>query len=156
MASRKAGKVGRVRAPEGDKSQASRRWRHYETARGKRPVLEFIRKLSDHDKAEVLAAMQEVRQEGISAARHLREEIYEVRADGERVIYRILFAREGKQSQVLLSLVAFKKKTQRTPPEEIRLAQRRLHDWRSRSRSATDPRSVADRAARPRKRAGSQ
>jgi len=35
---------------------------------------------------------------------------------------------------VLLSLVAFKKKTQKTPPAEIRLAQRRLDDWRSRAR----------------------
>jgi phage-related protein len=114
-----------------------RRWRHYETAGGRRPVLEFIRELPDAEKAEILAAMQEVRREGARAARHLRDDLYEVRADGERVIYRVLFATEGERNQVLLSLSAFNKKTRRTPPEQIRLAERRLRDWRSRSSIAT-------------------
>lgn len=76
--------------------------------------------------------MAEVRQEGLQAARHLEGEIYEVRADGEGVIYRVLFAPQGKRSQVFLSLEAFKKKTQRTPKEKIRLARRRLLDWERR------------------------
>jgi phage-related protein len=112
-----------------------RRWRHYETAAGKRPVLEFIRKVSDSDKAAILAAMKEVRHGGTRAARHLRGDLFEVRADGERVIYRVLFAREGTRGQVLLSLVAFNKKTQRTPPQQIELAARRLRDWRLRART---------------------
>jgi phage-related protein len=111
------------------------RWRHYETASGKRPVLEFIRKVPDGDKAAILAAMQEVRREGTRAARHLRGELYEVRADGERVIYRILFAREGTHRQILLSLVAFNKKTQKTPPQQIELAASRMRDWRLRART---------------------
>lgn len=115
-----------------------RRWRQYQTAAGRRPVLEFLRTRSDIDKAEVLAAMQEVRRDGLRAARHLRKEIYEVRADGERAIYRVLSATEGRRSQVLLSLVAFNKKTQRTPPEQIDLAERRLRDWRARSRAARE------------------
>jgi len=116
------------------------RWRHYETAAGNRPVLEFIRKVPDGDKAAILAAMKEVRVEGVRAARHLQGELYEVRADGRRVIYRVLFAREGERGQVLLSLVAFKKKTQKTPIAQIELAARRLRDWRSRSReAATEP-----------------
>ena len=100
-------------------------------------MLKFIRDLSDLDKASILAAMNEVRREGARAARHLGGEIYEVRADGERVIYRVLFAGEGAESQVLLALVAFKKKTQKTPPDQIRLAQRRLRDWRSRARASS-------------------
>jgi phage-related protein len=108
-----------------------RRWRHYETASGRRPTLEFIRGLSDLDKAAVLAAMADVRDRGVSAARHLEGDVYEVRADGERVIYRVIFAREGARNQVLLALVAFKKKTQKTPAAEIRLAKRRLTQWRS-------------------------
>ena len=112
------------------------RWRHYETAAGNRPVLEFIRKVPDGDKAAILAAMKEVRVEGVRAARHLKGELFEVRADGGRVIYRVLFAREGERGQVLLSLVAFKKKTQKTPPAQIELAARRLRDWRSRGREA--------------------
>lgn len=97
-------------------------------------MLEFIRKVPDEDKAAILAAMGEVRREGLRAARHLRGELFEVRADGERVIYRILFAREGQHGQVLLSLLAFNKKTQKAPPAQIELAARRLRDWRSRAR----------------------
>jgi phage-related protein len=111
-----------------------RRWRHYETAAGRRPVVEFIRAVSDTDKAAILAAMQEVRREGIRAARHLRGELFEVRADSERVIYRVIFAREGGHGRILLSLVAFNKKAQKTPPQQIELAERRLRDWRSRAR----------------------
>ncbi len=110
------------------------RWRHYETATGKRPVLEFIREIPDADKAAILAAMQDVRRDGTRAARRLHGGLYEVRVDGERVIYRILFAREGARGQVLLSLVAFNKKTRKTPPQQIDLALRRLRDWRSRGR----------------------
>jgi len=76
--------------------------------------------------------MAEVRSRGLIAARHLDGEIYEVRADGDRVIYRVLFATEGDSSRILLSLEAFKKKTQRTPPDRIALAKRRLADWRRR------------------------
>lgn len=125
-----------ARKPDG--SPPKRRWRHYETANGRRPVLEFVRSLSDTDKAELLAAMKEVRRDGARAARHLRGDLYEVRADGERVIYRLLFALEGEQAQILLSLSAFKKKTQTTPPDQIKLAERRLRDWRTRSRIATE------------------
>lgn len=121
----------KTRTEPGDRR---RRWRHYETAAGNRPVLEFIRKVPDEDKAAILAAMGEVRREGMRAARHLRSELFEVRADGDRVIYRVLFAREGEYGQVLLSLVAFNKKTQKTPPAQIALAARRLRDWRSRAR----------------------
>lgn len=112
-----------------------RRWRHYETAAGNRPVLEFIRKLPDEDKAAILVAMKEVRREGVRAARHLRGEVFEVRTDGKQVIYRVLFAREGERGQVLLSLVAFSKKTQKTPSAQIELAARRLRDWRSCART---------------------
>jgi phage-related protein len=109
-----------------------RRWRDYRTAAGRRPVKEFLDDLSDHDAAAIVAAMKEVRQKGLGAARHLDDEIWEVRAYGDRVIYRVLFAPEGAKGQVLLALEAFKKKAQKTPPDTIRLAKRRLSDWRER------------------------
>lgn len=93
---------------------------------------EFVRGLSDDDAAAVLAGMAEVRDKGLAAARHLDGEIWEVRVDGDRVIYRVLFAEEGARGQVLLALEGFKKKTQKTPVETIRLAKRRLRDWRGR------------------------
>lgn len=43
-------------------------------------------------------------------ARHLRSEIYEVRAEGARGSYRLLFAPEGKKGRILLALEAISKK----------------------------------------------
>ncbi len=111
-----------------------RRWRDYRTRAGRRPVAEFIERLSDVDAAAVVAAMKEVALEGLEASRHVRGEIYEVRADGDHVAYRILFATEGRRGQVLLALEAFGKKTGKTPPATIALAERRLKDWRARAR----------------------
>lgn len=116
---------------------AVRRWRYYETAGGKRPVEAFLKsqEVPKGDRDEILAAMKDVQRNGLPVARHLSGDLYEVRADGDRVIYRVLFAAEGEESQVLLALSAFKKKTQKTPPEEIKLAIRRLKAWRSRART---------------------
>jgi phage-related protein len=113
-------------------TEPKRRWRDYRTAAGRRPVKEFIDGLSDTDAAAVVAAMRDVRDTGLAAARHLRGDIHEVRADGDRQTYRILFSSEGRRSRVLLALEGFSKKTQKTPPEKIRLAERRLADWRRR------------------------
>jgi phage-related protein len=78
--------------------------------------------------------MAEVRTEGLTSARHVRGDIYEVRATGSQEEFRILFATEGKLSQVLLSLEAFSKKARKTPPPKIELAERRLADWKRRAR----------------------
>lgn len=111
---------------------ARRRWRDYRTAAGRRPVKEFLEALNDGDVAAVTTAMKEVKNEGLRAARHLGNEIYEVRAHGNQVTYRLLFAPQGRRNQVLLALVPFKKKTQKTPPGMIRLAEERLRDWEKR------------------------
>lgn len=86
--------------------------------------------LTDPDRAEVASAMRTVRERGTKAARHLRGEIYEVRVFAGSAGYRILFAEEGRLSQVLLSLEAFQKQTHQTPARAIDLAERRLRDWR--------------------------
>jgi len=76
--------------------------------------------------------MQEAAIAGLEAGRHLRGDIYELRVDGDKQAYRLLFATEGRRSQVLLALEAFSKKTQKTPAVKINLAARRLTDWRAR------------------------
>jgi phage-related protein len=68
-----------------------------------------------------------------------------VRADGERVLYRILYANEGSKNRILLALEGFKKKTRKTPPAEIRLAKRRLSIWRHEGEAR---KNAARRAAR--------
>ncbi|MGH9118305.1 MAG: type II toxin-antitoxin system RelE/ParE family toxin [Acidimicrobiales bacterium] len=85
--------------------------------------------LTSDDRDEVLAAMKDVQVNGLSVARHLRVDIYEIRATGAHATYRVLFAAEGARSQVLLAVSAFSRKTQKTPPSENlprRAAPRRL------------------------------
>jgi phage-related protein len=113
----------------------TRRWRFYTTPAGRNPVREFFAdgRLPVGDRDEILAAMKDVQVNGLEVARHLQAELYEVRADGRQATYRVLFAAEGARSQILLGLSAFSKKTQKTPPREIALAERRLRDWRGRA-----------------------
>ena len=112
-----------------------RQWRDYETPAGARPVKEFLAKLADAEVAAIAAGMRDVRERGTAAARHLRGEIYEVRADAATRSFRLLFSCEGKYSQVLLSLSIFEKRTQKAPTHEIELAEKRLRNWRSRAKS---------------------
>src|SRR5205807_9557274 len=109
-----------------------RQWRDYRTAAGGRPVKSSLDELTDEEVAAVVAGMKEIAAEGLPAAKHLRGDIYEVRADASTRSFRLLFATEGRWSQVLLSLSLFEKRTQRAPQNEIDLAQRRLADWRRR------------------------
>src|SRR5215510_3651960 len=113
--------------------QHRRQWRDYKTAAGARPVKEFLAKLTDEEVAAIAAGMRDVREHGTAAARHLRGDIYEVRADAATRSFRLLFSCEGKYSQVLLSLSIYEKRTQRAPTQEIELAEKRLKDWRARA-----------------------
>jgi phage-related protein len=133
---RAAATRGRTKRP-GQRQASSdlrrkRKWRKYKTESGNSPVERFFDELTDEDAASVAAAMKEVREEGLRAARHLKGDIWEVRADGDGVIYRLLFAPQGSYGQILLALEGFSKKTQKTPPAKIQLAQRRLRDWNRR------------------------
>lgn len=116
------------------KRAVRQRWRDYRTAIGRPPVKDFIDDLPDADAEEVAAAMRDVRKNGLKVARQLHEDIYEVRADGVSESYRLLFAQEGARSQILLSLHMISKHTQKTPPADIALAEKRLRDWRERGR----------------------
>jgi len=109
-----------------------RQWRDYRTAAGGRPVKDFIDALTDEEVAAIVADMKDVVDRGLAAAKHLRGDVYEVRTETAMRSFRILFAREGRFGQVLLSLSAFAKKTQKTPLRELELAEDRLRDWRRR------------------------
>lgn len=56
------------------------------------------------ERAAIYAAMKEVREEGLSAAKHLDGDIWEVKADTADKFFRVLFAPEGRYGQVLLAL----------------------------------------------------
>ena len=119
----------------GQQSGHKRQWRDYRTASGVRPIKDFLLGLPDEDRAAVLEEMEYVREHGTSVARHVRQDIYEVRATYDTKAYRILFACEGRFHHVLLALNGFQKKTQQTPQAHIKLAEQRLVDWRRRGKA---------------------
>ena len=112
-----------------------RQWRDYRTVVGGRPVKSLLDALTDEEVASVVVGMKDVVERGLPAAKHLRGDIYEVRADASTRSFRLLFSAEGSYSQVLLSLSVFEKRTQKTPPRELELAETRLRDWRDRGAS---------------------
>jgi phage-related protein len=61
-----------------------------------------------------------------------------VDADGRDVTYRVFFATDGRHGQVLLALHLLNKKTRKTPPRVIDLAETRLHEWRARGARSPD------------------
>jgi phage-related protein len=111
-----------------------RQWRDYRTPAGGRPVKKAMMALPDDERAAVVAAMKHVARDGLGAAKHLRGDIYEVKADTADKFFRVLFAPEGRYGQVLLALEVFAKKTRKTPPAKLDLAGRRLQEWRARGR----------------------
>ena len=117
-----------------ERSEHERQWRDYRTANGARPIKDFLLALPDGDRAAILEEMEYIRKHGRSVARHLRGDIYEVRATYNTKAYRILFACERHFHHILLSLEGFQKKTQHTPETSIQLAEQRLADWRQRGK----------------------
>lgn len=90
----------------------------------------------------VAAAMKEVRTAGRGHpdVNHLHGDIWQIEIDGQAVIYRLLFAEEGRFGQVLLALEIVNKKWQKARSRHIQLADRRLREWRRRgSRKAASP-----------------
>jgi phage-related protein len=126
------------RPPPASPLRRRRRWRFYRTPGGREPVRDFLysAKLSDNDAAAIAVAMREVRALGREHpdVYHLRDDIWQVEIDGERVIFRLLFAEEGRFGQVLLALEVINKKWQKAREQNIRLAEKRLSDWRQRGR----------------------
>jgi phage-related protein len=108
-----------------DQGDVSHRWRII-------PVVDKeMDDLQDEDVVSLHAQMRIVQQDGLRAARHLVEDIYEVEAHGVDNSYRLLFSSEGTKGRILLAVVLLEKHTQRTPRPVIDLAKRRRDLWRA-------------------------
>ena len=107
-------------------------WRRYRTPSGGDPVGEFLRGLPLAHRRALTLAMQLMRGSGVRGARHLRGDLYEVRAQTADTHYRLIFSQESRA--VLLALIAYDKNTERTPQRVVELAQQRLADWRARGK----------------------
>jgi hypothetical protein len=88
----------------------------------------FFATLSDAEHEQVAAAMKTVADLGPTEARHLRGEIYEVRASCDNRAFRVLFAHEGRRNQILLALGGFEKR--RRKPRLERSTSQKL-DWQT-------------------------
>ena len=106
-------------------------WRveFYVTARGSRPALEFINHLPVQEQAKVRNALRLLRefgtQLGMPHAKHLRghRRLWELRPGDQRLLY---FTHAGRR---FIILCGFTKKGRRTPPAEIRRAERYQADF---------------------------
>ena len=101
----------------------------FRLASGSEPVREWLKSLSkDERKAigEDIAYVQFKWPIGKPRVDHLRGAVWEVRTSLTNRIARTLFAVEGRQ---MVLLHGFIKKTQRTPNEDIKLAEKRFKEW---------------------------
>ncbi len=112
------------------------KWRveFYRTPNGRAPVEDYFDELSSSEAAKAIRALDLLRTYGTGLGmphvRLLRGGLYEFRLRGTRE-HRVLYVALTHQRFLLLH--AFTKKTQRTPPSEITLAEQRYHNYLERS-----------------------
>lgn len=106
----------------------------YKTPQGETPVNDFILGLELKAQSKVYSAIKLLRTFGIFVGSpHIKKltgtELWELRILGSDSIRVLYIALTGK---IFLLLHGFKKKKDKTPPKEIRIAEDRLAEFRSR------------------------
>jgi len=100
--------------------------RYYMTARGVRPVADYIEELSRADQAVVAATLAEVVERGFGARgvtfRQIEGKLWEVRIGPHRVFYVLLRAEE------MVLLHAYRKQSQKAPARHVAIARRRMQE----------------------------
>jgi phage-related protein len=103
---------------------------YYLTPSGRNPVNEFIRSLSNDDQGrfvEVFLGIQEHGLEyGMVTFRHLDGKLWEIKFSAKGGKYRIAYVVVEKERMVWLH--AFKKKTKKTPKDDLELALKRMRE----------------------------
>lgn len=109
----------------------------YEKENGECPVEEFIDSLNVKMRAKLIGLLELLEEKGNQLrepySKLIGDGIFEIRCKTGNNITRVLyfFYYEGK----IILTNGFEKKTQKTPPEEIRLAKERRADFRERMRN---------------------
>lgn len=111
---------------------------YYETERGRCPIREFINSLDTKSKAKVARTIDLLEQFGINLgipyAKHVEEELWELRTRVGTMQYRIIyFLFTGK---VFILLHGFIKKSGRIPKRDLEIARDRRDDFLLRRRPA--------------------
>ena len=104
----------------------------YRTAGGKEPVLEWLRGLPSEDRRTIgtdLATVQFGWPIGMPLCRPLSDGLWEVRSTlpSRRIARVLFFVAEGRIGVVH----GFIKKTQKTPPDELELARKRMKEMKA-------------------------
>ncbi len=102
------------------------RLRYYTTARGDRPVANYIEGLSRADQAVIAAALAEIAERGFKARgvtfRQIDGKLWEVRIGPHRIFYVLLH----HEDMVLLH--AYRKQTHKAPARHLEIARRRMRE----------------------------
>lgn len=103
----------------------------YETTRGERPGEEWLKQQPVKAQARFAWIFDLLEEHGTNVKEpyvaHLRGKIWEVRVEHDKVQRRLLyFAAPGRK---FVMLHGFVKKTQKTPPKEIKVAEERMTDY---------------------------
>ena len=109
--------------------------RFYTTAAGRRPVQEHFDDLPDKTVQKIAWVLRLVRDLEYVSGNYLKKlvntnDIWEIRVDVGHNTFRLLGFFDGREVIVLTN--SFQKKTQQTPPAEIRLAEERKADYERR------------------------
>lgn len=103
----------------------------YKTEDGKEPVENFLDSLDDKMTAKLIGLMEILEEKGTELrmpySEHLDDGIFELRCKlGSNITRALYFFYTGKK---IIVTNGFVKKTQKTPPGEIKLAKDRRADW---------------------------
>ena len=106
-------------------------WIPYQTKNGKKPVIEFISKLTKMDRAKAVRILEFIATNGIEVGMpylklFLQEKIGEIRFRGRDHLYRVFFFHWTGEDFILTH--GFIKKTQKTPQIEIERARKYKKD----------------------------
>ena len=105
------------------------------TGAGKCPVQEHLDTLSDKQATKIAWVLKIIREIDPVPSNYFRkltntDDIWEVRVDVGRNTFRLLGFFSGRELIVLTN--SFQKKSQKTPPREIKLAEKRKRDYLNR------------------------
>lgn len=112
-----------------------RKIKFYKTASGRSPIEEFLNSLNGKQAQKVAWVLRLVEELHVVPRQYFKklvntEEIWEVRVQFGNNIFRLLGFFDGHDLIILTN--GFAKKTQKTPKQEIRLAEQRKRDYLSR------------------------
>ena len=102
----------------------------YETTSGRSPIESFIKRLPKADQARFVDVFDGIEKYGLGCPRvqfrQLRGKLWEVKFNSPSGGYRIAYV--VVESKTMVWLHAFKKKTQKTPTEDLEIAEKRMKE----------------------------